>query len=85
MGDEKRKEIITEAEVQEKLRSIGKEYIEQARHLELSLGKLTAIQKNEILEKMQCLIAHRNALLSISRKIRKTRRASLLPNIIRKG
>lgn len=94
MGDEKRNEMMTEEErremiaargVEEKLLSIEKEYVERAKHLGLSLGNLTAVQKNEILEKMKRLIFQRNALLSLRRENRKIRRASLLPNIIRKG
>ena len=84
MTEEERLEMIAAKGVDEKLLSIEKEYIERAKHLALSLGVLTAIQKTEILEKMQRLIFHRNRLLAIRRENRKTRRTSLLPNSERK-
>lgn len=85
MGDEKRNEMMTAREVEKKLLSIEREYIDLTNHLKKVFESLNGLQKNEILEKMQCLISHRNALLSIRRENRKIRRASLLPNIIRKG
>ena len=88
MGDTK-KSIMTEEEmaqtrqeekkVQARLEVITKEYVDLAGHLSSSLGIKNATQINELIEAMKRLINENNALLTISRNIRKARRTSLLP------